>query len=122
MDKKQSEARALESQEEMYHGGYHQDLKIANRYSVLSACDRRKQFKLGGTTTLINSYPEASVFTYLQDNQDGFAPVPGEDKVPSSMMTEDELSTWTKVRLFFRDQPKAETFRFLQFRKAQKLN
>ena len=100
MDKKQSEARALESQEEIYHGGYHQDFKIANRYSVLSACDRRKQFKLGGTTTLINSYPEASVFTYLQDNQDGFAPVPGEDKVPSSMMTEDELSTWTKVRLF----------------------
>jgi len=46
---------------------------------------------------LINSYPEASVFTYLQENQDGFAPVPGEDKVPSSMMTEDELSTWTKV-------------------------
>ena len=53
--------------------GYHEDFKIENRYSVLSEeeeefsdCDGRKQFKLDGATTLINTNPEASVLTSRQ--------------------------------------------------------
>ena len=90
-------------------GRDHQDFKIENRYCVLlsegeeevSDCGERKQFNL--TTTLINTDPEASVPTNLQkgasqDNQDRVALAPVEGKVPTSL-TEEELSTWTKVRL-----------------------
>ena len=102
MDEKESVIGTVISPENMNQIGYHRDFKIENRYSVLSEeeedfshCDRRKQFKLGGATTLINANSEASVLTNIQDNQDGVA-APGEGEVPTSER-EEEVSTWTKV-------------------------
>merc|ERR1712027_301530 len=98
-DKKES----VISLEKINQIGYHRDFKIENRYSILSEededvsdCDGRKQFKLGGASTLINANSEASVLTNIQDNQDGVA-APGEGEVPTSKR-EEELSTWTKVQ------------------------
>ena len=100
----------MESLEELYHRGYHQDFRIENRYCVLSEVEeefsdfeRWNQFKLGGATTLINTNSEASVLTNLrtdasQDNPNDVASAPGEGKVPTSL-TEEDLSTWTKVSL-----------------------
>ena len=104
MDEKRSAAKV--SGEELHLIGYLQDFKIANRYSVLSEGEEeasdsagRNQFNMGGSTTLLDTNPEASVLPNIKtENQDSVAQAPGEDKVPTSL-TEDEHSTWTKVSL-----------------------
>ena len=92
----------MESLEKINQIGYHQDLKIENRYSVLpeeeedlSDCDGRN--KLSGATTLIDAHSEASVLTNIQNDQDGVA-APGEGEVPTSERV-GKVSKWTKVSL-----------------------